>query len=215
MAQNESPHLDAPSPNDARHQPSEITRLLVRWQSGDEAALDQLVTALYPELRTMAKRLMRQERADHTLSATAVVHEAYLKLFSANVEWQSSAHFFAVAARAMRRVLVDYARGVGTAKRGSSIVKISLETVGHTAAESLPLDYVQLLSLDSALIRLSLQDKRKADLIEIVYFGGLNCDEAAEVMKLSVATVNRDLKLARAWLKHELRLPEAATQYVG
>ena len=95
------------------------------------------------------------------------------------------------------------------------MVKISLETAGQTAAESPLLDYVQLLSLDSALVRLSLQDKRKADLIEIVYFGGLNCDEAALVMKLSVATVNRDLKLARAWLKHELRSPGAVTRYAG
>jgi RNA polymerase sigma-70 factor (ECF subfamily) len=215
MAQTESPLLGGSQLDGTTKQPSEITLLLFRWQSGDEAALDQLVSMLYPQLRALAKQLMRQERADHTLSATAVVHEAYLKLFSAKAEWQGSAHFYAVAARTMRRVLVDYARGVGRVKRGSSMGKISLETAGQTAVESSPLDYVQLLSLDSALTRLSLQDKRKADLIEIVYFGGLNCDEAALVMKLSVATVNRDLKLARAWLKHELRGPGAVTQYAG
>ncbi len=184
---------------------SEITRLLVRWQAGDEAAREQIVSALYPQLRSMAGQLMRQERADHTLSATAVVHEAYLRIFSTNVEWKDSAHFLAAVVRTMRRVLVDYARAVNRIKRGRSMAKVSLDASGSVPADSSPLDHEQVLALDSALVRLSLQDKRKADLLEMVYFGGLKCDEAAVVMRLSVATVNRDLKIAKAWLKHELR----------
>lgn len=204
MAHAETPSSGATLDN-APQKESEITRLLMRWQSGDEAAKEQLVNALYPQLRDMAGRLMRRERADHTLSATAVVHEAYLRIFSAKVEWKDSTHFLAAAARTMRRVLVDYARAVNSVKRGRSKVKVSLDATGAMPTDSSPLDHVQVLALDSALDRLSLQDKRKAELLEMVYFGGLNCDEAAVVMRLSVATVNRDLKMAKAWLKHELR----------
>jgi RNA polymerase sigma-70 factor, ECF subfamily len=185
-------------------QEMQITGLLLSWQSGDRMAFDRLMGIIYPQLYALATRSMRQERPNHTLSATALVHEAYLRLFSAKIEWQDRVHFLAVAATTMRRILVDYARELKSAKRGGQM-KVSLDAAERVSASSASLDVEGLISLDDALQRLLKQDKRKAELMEMVYFGGLNCDEAAAVMKVSVATVNRDLKLAKAWLKYELR----------
>ncbi|HZL27819.1 MAG TPA: ECF-type sigma factor [Acidobacteriaceae bacterium] len=160
---------------------------------------------VYGQLHLLAQQYMRQERPDHTLRATALVHEAYLRLVSVDVGWKDRAHFLAVAAITMRRILIDHARSVQRVKRGSGEQKLSYNAIENEAGILLRADPVQVLYLDAALNRLLQQDSRKAKLMEMIYFGGLNCDEAAVVLEVSVATVNRDLKLAKAWLKHELR----------
>jgi RNA polymerase sigma factor (TIGR02999 family) len=193
---------------------SDVTSLLVAWRSGDRDALDELMAVVYRQLHVLAASYMSRERPDHTLSATALVHEMYLKLLSADVHLQDRAHFLAVAASIMRRILIDRARGLQRIKRGSGAQKLSLVTLETTTVLLAQSDPEEVLYLDQALTRLEQQDMRKARLMEMVYFGGLNCDEAALVLDVSVATVNRDLKLAKAWLRHELRgvNSEAAAQ---
>ncbi|MGA3345008.1 MAG: sigma-70 family RNA polymerase sigma factor [Terracidiphilus sp.] len=182
-------------------QQTNVTQLLRAWRSGDAQALDQLMPLVYEQLRSMASQYMRGERTDHTLRATALVHEAYLKLLSSNMELQDRAHFLAIAAISMRRVLVDHAKANRRAKRGGGAEKVPWE---DALVLSKPAD-AEILDLDAALIRLSQQDPRKGRLIELTYFGGLSCEEAAALLEVSTATINRDLKLAKAWLRRELK----------
>jgi RNA polymerase sigma factor (TIGR02999 family) len=194
------------------HAGTDVTSLLLAWRSGDRDALDGLMAVVYRQLHLLAVGYMSRERPDHTLSATALVHEVYLKLLSADMDLQDRAHFLAVAASIMRRILIDRARSLHRVKRGSGGQKLSLQTVECVSALLVYTNPEEVLSLDQALNRLQQQDARKARLMEMVYFGGLNCDEAALVLEVSVATVNRDLRLAKAWMKHELRGVAATTR---
>jgi RNA polymerase sigma factor (TIGR02999 family) len=184
----------APSSND-------VTRLLVDWRNGDEEALDRLIPLVYDELRRMAGRYMRGERGDHTLQTSALVNEAYLRLADhKNIEWQNRAHFFGVAAQAMRRVLVDYARTRNVQKRGGGAARVAFDDAVDVAEERA----AELVALDDALRALAAFDERKARVVELRYFGGLTAEEAAEVLGVSLATVERDWTAARAWLIREL-----------
>jgi RNA polymerase sigma factor (TIGR02999 family) len=178
-----------------------VTRLLLEWKRGDPAALDRLLPVVYAELRRIASRRLRRERSGHTLQPTALVHEAYLRLVQApEVDWRDRAHFFAVAARVMRQVLVDHARTRDAAKRGGGAHKVAIEEV---AEPRVSVD-VDLLALDQALGRLTDLDPEQARVVELRYFGGLTIEETAEVMNVSPATVKRDWTLAKAWLRREL-----------
>ena len=178
-----------------------VTELLVRWSQGDDAALAELTPLVYGELRRLAHRHMGGERPDHTLQTTALVNEAYPRLADqTNPRWQSRAHFFAVAARAMRQILVSYARSQQSQKRGGGALKVDLDE----AALLSPEESKEIVDLHEALEQLSALDSRKAQVVELKYFGGLNYDEIAEVLKISPVTVRRDWKFARAWLYKEL-----------
>jgi RNA polymerase sigma factor (TIGR02999 family) len=180
---------------------SEITALLHAHAAGDAAALEQLLPRVYGELRRIARIRLRRERSGHTLAATDLVHEAYLKLLPVErVDWRSRAHFFAIASRAMRNVLVDHAVRRGAAKRGAGATVLTLED--HDAAREQPLD--DLIALSEALTRLEQLDARQARVVECRYFGGLTLEETAEALKTSPATVSRDWTFARAWLHNEL-----------
>ena len=183
---------------------SEITALLQAHAAGDAAALEQLLPRVYGELRRIARIRLRRERSGHTLAATDLVHEAYLKLLPVErVDWRSRAHFFAIASRAMRNVLVDHAVRRGAAKRGAGATVLTLED--HDAAREQPLD--DLIALSEALTRLEQLDARQARVVECRYFGGLTLEETAEALKTSPATVSRDWTFARAWLHNELAGP--------
>ena len=177
-----------------------VTQLLQQWGAGDKQALDQLMPIVYDQLHKLASNCLRSERPDHTLRATALVHEAYLRLVQADVNWQDRVHFYAVSARILRRILVDHAKSRNRNKRGGEYQKIPLEEailVGPEADRG-------MVELDEALQRLANQDRRKSDLIELLFFGGLTYDEAAAALKISPATVHRELTLAKAWLNLEL-----------
>ena len=184
-------------------EPREVTRLLAAWRSGDESALEQLMPLVYHELRRRAELQLRREGEGHTLQTTALVHEAFLRLVGADVPWRDRAHFFSIAARTMRRVLVDHARALQRAKRGGAAIRVPLDPDFAEAAEphEPPVDVV---ALDEALERLAAVDARKARVVELHYFGGLNYDETAVAIGASPATVDRDLRLAKAWLRREL-----------
>jgi RNA polymerase sigma-70 factor, ECF subfamily len=178
-----------------------LTHLLVAWGRGNTDALEQLTPLVYKELRRLAQWQMNRERQGHTLQATALVNEAFLRLIDINqIEWQDRAHFFAMAARQMRRVLIDAARKHGNRKRGGGNPKVSL-------AEGLivPDRAEELVALDEALEALSQVDARRGKVVEMKFFGGLSVDEIAEVLGVSPDTVKRDWKLAKAWLGRELR----------
>ncbi len=177
-----------------------VTQLLHEWRGGDKRALDQLMPFVYDQLRKLAANCLRAERSDHTLRATALVHEAYARLVDSDVEWQDRVHFFAVSARVLRRILVDYARTRNRNKRGGEFQKVCLDEAVLVGPET----DKALIDLDEALRRLAVQDQRKSDLIELLFFGGLTYDEAAEALKISAATVHRELTLAKAWLYREL-----------
>jgi RNA polymerase sigma factor (TIGR02999 family) len=178
-----------------------ITRLLVGWGRGDRAAFDQLVPLVYDELRQVAARRLRHERANHTLQPTALVHEAYVKLIDQNrVRWRNRAHFFAIASRLMRRILVDHARAHEAAKRGGGGPMVSLDDAGDMALER----DVSLLALDDALAQLETLDPLQAQIIELRYFGGLTIEETAAAVRVSPATVGREWNVAKAWLYREL-----------
>lgn len=178
-----------------------VTQLLLAWREGDRSALDRLMPLVYEELRRLAGHYMRGERTGHTLQTTALVNEAYLRLVDhKNIQWQNRAHFFAVAAQAMRRVLVDHARSRGYAKRGGSSHRVTFD---EGALISQPQD-PDLLALDEALSRLSAIDPRKAQIVELRYFGGLSVEETAEVLNVSAVTVMREWSKAKAWLFREL-----------
>ena len=178
-----------------------ITRLLVGWSGGDRAAFDQLLPLVYDELRKVAARRLRHERANHTLQPTALVHEAYVKLIDQDrVQWRNRAHFFAIASRLMRRILVDHARAHGAAKRGGGDPMVSLDDAGDVAREQ----DVSLLALDDAVAQLETLDPQQAKIVELRYFGGLTIEEVAAVVGVSPATVGREWNVAKAWLYREL-----------
>jgi RNA polymerase sigma factor (TIGR02999 family) len=179
----------------------EITQALRAWGSGDEEALNRLTPVVYDELKRIAIGYMRRERPDNSLQPTALVHEAYLKLVDASFAgWQDRAHFFAVAARLMRRILVDAARSREAGKRGGGAVRVQI----NESIEGAPLDDRQLTRLEDALNGLARFDARKADVVELRFFGGLSVEETAEVLKISSQSVMRDWKLARSWLAREM-----------
>jgi RNA polymerase sigma factor (TIGR02999 family) len=178
-----------------------VTRLLVAWRGGDGAALDRLLPVVYAELRQIAHRYMRDERPNHPLQTTALVHEAYLRLIDVErVDWQSRNHFFAVSARMMRRVLVEAARRRNADKRGGDASHVELEEAFVPAPER----GADLLALDDALDRLATLAPRKARVIELRYFGGLTVEETAGVLEVSAETVMREWRTAKMWLLHDL-----------
>lgn len=181
--------------------PADVTKLLDRWKSGERQALDELLPLVYQELRRLARNHLRQERPDHTLQPTAVVHEAYFRLAQQDVPaFQNRCHFFAIAAQVMRQVLVDHARYRGAQKRGGGFQKITLD---QAALSATPVD-LDLLQLDHALNALAKLDARQSRIVELRFFSGLSIEETADVMEISPATVNREWTTARAWLHREL-----------
>jgi RNA polymerase sigma-70 factor (ECF subfamily) len=180
----------------------EVTQLLLDWGNGDKAALDKLVPVVYQELRRLAGYYMRRERPGHTLQTSALVNEAYMRLVDyKQMRWQSRAHFFAVAAQAMRRILVEHARKRHFAKRGGGAVQVSLDEAA-TVSEKQAAD---LIALDDALTSLEAIDPRKSRIVELRYIGGLNIEETAEVLGISPATVQREWRAAKAWLYREIK----------
>jgi RNA polymerase sigma-70 factor (ECF subfamily) len=179
-----------------------VTGILLKWREGDEAALDELVPIVHDELRRIARRCMAGQRVGHSLQATALVNEAYLRLLDVQqVNWQNRAHFLAMSARLMRRILVDFARSKGYQKRGGGAVKVTFDEGLPVAAEPA----LDLVALDDALEALAKMDERKSRVIELRFFGGLSVEETATVLAVSPETVMRDWKLAKAWLMRELR----------
>jgi RNA polymerase sigma factor (TIGR02999 family) len=183
---------------------SSVTQLLVASGNGDPEALNKLLPLVYDELRRVAERYLRRERQDHTLQATALVHEAYLRLIDQNVPWQNRAHFFGIAAEMMRRILIDHARGLQAAKRGSGGIKLPLDEIINLSEERA----TDLLILDEALKALAEIDPQKSRIVELRFFGGLSIEETAEVLGIGTATVIRQWKLAKAWLYHEVNKKE-------
>lgn len=181
--------------------PNEISKLLVRWRNGDKSALDKLTPLVLEELRRLARHYMRAERFGHTLEPTALVNEAYLRFVNLReMEWQNKAHFFAVAATIMRRILVDHARGRNYAKRGGAQQRLSLSKADRIANKP----DVDLVALDDALLTLETMNSQQSRIVELRFFGGLTIEETAEVLGISHATVERDWAVARAWLRREI-----------
>jgi len=178
-----------------------VTELLAHWSHGDNAALAELTPLVYEELRRLAHYFMEGQRPDHTLQTTALVNEAYLRLADqTKTSWQNRAHFFAVASRAMRQILVNYAKSNQAQKRGGGALKVELDEAAIVSPEQSR----EIVDLHEALERLATLDSRKAQVVELKYFGGLNYDEMAEVLKISSVTVRRDWEFARLWLYTEL-----------
>ncbi len=183
---------------------SEVTRLLKEWGDGCHDAIDQLLPRIYAELRRLASSYLRRERPDHTLQPTALVHEAFIKLVDQRaVRWQNRAHFFGIAAQAMRRILVDHARAHAADKRGSGQRPVSLDE----ASIAIGAPDIDLIALDEVLTRLAALDPQQSRVVELRFFGGLTLDETAEVLNISPATVGREWTLAKAWLYAELTRP--------
>jgi RNA polymerase sigma-70 factor (ECF subfamily) len=180
--------------------PANFTQLLTEWRSGHPQALERLTPLVYDELRRLARNYMRAERGSHTLQATAVVHEAFLRLIQANVALQDRGHFFALASRLMRRVLVDHAKSRSRIKRNSGLRDFIAEDTG----EALPTMDFDVIALDDAIEGLQQMEPRLAQVIELHYFGGLTYDQIAAALSTSPATVHRDIRLARAWLLNEI-----------
>jgi RNA polymerase sigma-70 factor, ECF subfamily len=179
----------------------DVTRLLRAWAGGDEAALDQLTPVIYAELRRRAHSYMKNERRGHTLQTTALAHEAWLRLVNVTeVDWKDRAHFFAIAANIMRRILVGAARARGREKRGGSAQRVDLDEIPDISSRRDP----EVIAIDDALQALAELDPRKARVIELRYFGGLSVQETAEVLKVDEQTVLRDWRLARVWLVREI-----------
>ncbi|MDJ0710895.1 MAG: sigma-70 family RNA polymerase sigma factor [Woeseiaceae bacterium] len=179
---------------------STVTMLLRDWRSGDAEALEELTPLVYDDLRRIAANRLRGERSSHTLQATALVNEAFLRLSEGQLAISDRAHFFAIAARMIRRILIDHGRAKASAKRGGGVAHQTLheEQVGSA-------DNVEIVELDEALTKLAALDERKSDALELHYFGGMTYEEIAEALNVSPATVDRDLRFAKAWLAHELR----------
>lgn len=179
----------------------EITQLLLAWGGGDETALERLMPLVHAELKRLAKRYMNRQRTGHTLQTTALVNEAYLRLIdSSRVQWQNRAHFFAISAQLMRRILVDAARAKQNLKRGGGAQMIALDEAPDVFSEQA----AELIALDDALKALASFSPRLSQVVELRYFGGLSEEETAEVLKTSTRTIRRDWKLARTWLYREL-----------
>jgi RNA polymerase sigma factor (TIGR02999 family) len=183
----------------------EITELLRGWNGGDQKALERIVEVAYPELRKIARRCLRRERPEHTIQATALVHEAYLRLFDIwQVRWEDRAHFFAIIAKVMRRILIEYARARGSSKRGGGVHRMNLDEALVISGEPDP----EVVRLNDALEEMAKFDSRKAQVVEMRYFGGLTADEVAAVLGISRQSVNRDWSLAKAWLVREMTRQE-------
>jgi RNA polymerase sigma factor (TIGR02999 family) len=183
----------------AKRNPGELTQLLIAWSQGDARALEQLTPLVYAELRKIAHRYMNRERAGHTLQTTAVVHEAFLRLLGNPQEnWQNRAHFYAIAAQMMRRILVDYARANLRAKRGGETTRVALEDIDAPVTE--PALDPDLIALDAALEKLAEIDPRRGRVVELRFFGGLSVEETAHVLQVAPDTVVRDWRVAKAWL---------------
>ncbi|HNP36760.1 MAG TPA: ECF-type sigma factor [Woeseiaceae bacterium] len=178
----------------------DITGLLRAWSGGDEQALDSLTPLIYDELHRLALRVFAGERPGHTLQPTALVNEAYMQLMKADVPWQDRAHFYALSGRLMRRLLVNHANSRNAGKRGGKVVNVTLNEALHAGPDA----ETDLLKLDDALTQLAAVDERKAQLVELQYFGGLSFREMENVTGLSSSTIDRHLRIARAWLKAEL-----------
>jgi RNA polymerase sigma factor (TIGR02999 family) len=188
---------------DSAVQPTELLRA---WSQGDESAREKLIPLLYDELHRLARRCMRQERPDHTLQATALVNEAYLRLIDVNrVEWRNRTHFLALAAQMMRRILIEFARSRHRQKRGGAAVRVSIDDI----AELPEPQERNLVALGDALSALAMFDARMSQVVELRFFGGLGVEETADVLNVSPETVMRDWKTAKAWLLRELRPPRA------
>lgn len=182
--------------------PGEVSELLERARLGEEGAAAQLLEAVHGELRRLARRYMRQERPDHTLQPTALVHEAYLRLFPGQeIEWKDHSELLRCAARAMRQILVDHARRRNCAKRGGDFKRVPLESGAAVVSDQQP---SILLALDESLTKLEGLDPRQAEIVELLYFTGLTQTEAAKALEVSPRTVNREWRLARAWLREEV-----------
>jgi RNA polymerase sigma factor (TIGR02999 family) len=182
--------------------PSDVTQLLLAWGKGDDAALERVIPLVHAELRRIARRHMAHERVGHSLQATALVNEAYLRLVDVRLmKWQDRAHFFAMSARLMRRILVDFARSRGYQKRGGGVEKVTFDEALVVSNER----GGDLVALDDALIALAEVDARKSQVVEMRFFGGLSVEETAEALHVSPETVMRDWKLAKAWLLRELK----------
>jgi RNA polymerase sigma factor (TIGR02999 family) len=182
--------------------PTEVTELLVRWRSGDNSAVQALMPLVYDELRRLARNYLRHERQEHTLQSTALVHEAFLRLTgNAPTEWQGRAHFFGIAAHLMRQILVEYARGRNTAKRGGKVFKMAVDADEvHPGQEPA----VDIVALDDALNDLAKIDQQQSRVVELRFFAGLSIEDTAETLGVSVSTVKRDWSTARVWLYREL-----------
>jgi len=180
-----------------------VTEWLRRWRGGEEEAIDPLIQAVYPELHRLAARYLRGERRGHTLQPTALVNEAYVRLIGSDVDYADRVHFLAVAANVMRRVLVDHAKARNALKRGGDQLRVTLTDAKVGSIDAPP----DVLALDEALERLAALDERKSRAIELHFFGGLTYDETAEALGVSVATVNRELHFAKAWLADEMQGP--------
>ncbi|HXK01012.1 MAG TPA: sigma-70 family RNA polymerase sigma factor [Verrucomicrobiae bacterium] len=182
--------------------PPSVTRLLIEWSQGNHSALDQLTPHVYRELHALARRSLLRGRPNQTLQPTALINELYLRLIeqTQTIEWESRSHFFGIAARLMRNVLVDYSRAQSAAKRGGAAVAVTIEQAEPPAFDRTP----DVLELDEALSRLAERDQRKANVIELRYFGGMSREEIAGALDLTVPTVKRDLRLGEAWLRRHL-----------
>ena len=188
--------------------PGNVTQLLTQWRSGDRAALDRLMPLVYDELRLIAARYLRKERAGHTLQSTALVNEAYMRLVDTQSDWQNRAHFFAVAARIIRGLLVDHARARLASKRGGARLALSLDeaiAVPNTRE-------FHLVAVDDALTSLSRIDEQQSRIVELRFFGGLTIEETSEVLQISPSTVKRDWILAKTWILRELSNTQPPTQ---
>lgn len=179
----------------------DLTRLLVAWRGGDERALDALAPLVYDELRRLAHYYMSRERPGHTMQATEVVNQAFVRMMKVEVSWQDRAHFFAVAARMMRRILVDHAKAKHRVKRGGADTTLHLDSAVQIAAA----ENGDVLAIDEALTKLEELDSRKAEVVQLHFFGGLTYDEIAEALRISAATVHRELRMAKALLHSTLR----------
>jgi RNA polymerase sigma factor (TIGR02999 family) len=183
-------------------QSNQVTQLLLDWSRGNRAALDELMPLVYQELRKLAGGYLRSERPDHTLQPTALIHEAYLRMIGKDVpQWQSRAHFFGVAARLMRQILVDHARTRHAAKRGGDHQKISLDDAPQVFAQA---DAAEMLVLDDALTKLAAFDERRSRILEMRAFGGMSVEETALALGISERTIKREMRLAQAWIRREL-----------
>ena len=186
--------------------PGEITQLLIAWNHGDERARDELTPLIYDELRRLARGFLRRERPGHTLQPTALVHEAFLRLIDqSRVDWRNRAHFFGLAAQMMRQILIDHARGHARAKRGGAMRQVSFEETAIVSEERA----AELIALDDALTALAAFDSSKSRIVELRFFGGLTNEEVGEVMGMSLRTVEREWRKAKAWLRRAISKGES------
>jgi len=177
-----------------------VTQLLIDWSNGDQAALDRLIPVVHSELRRLAQSYLRRERPGHTLQTTALINEAYLRLVDQKVSWENRAHFFGIAARLMRQILVDHARSRNYAKRGGGQVRVSLGQVADLADDR----SAEIVAIDDALKTLAEIDLQQSKVVEMKFFGGMTIEEIAKVLGVGHATVERDWNMARAWLRREI-----------